>query len=308
MPSLTLNVDPGFDVPYAHHATVGFTRQLDRRTTASISGVFVKGDHEVGVIDYNPTLPELGPGRRPLDVNGVAGTSSAVPQYTAWGESWYRGLLVTIETRVTRASRVTAAYTLSTSEDLISDFLNNPAQDQGKGRNPADPRGLPVGFDPMKERGPSLHDQRHRFVANGEYEWTRWDVQIAGIFVAASGRPFNILAGVDLNGDGDGAVIPGPDRARRVPSDPSSSVSRNAGRFPSESRLDLRGAKQFPLGARTRLQAIVDVLNVFDTTTFTDVNRVFGTGAYPSQPLPTYGQFTQAAPPRQVQLGIRITF
>jgi len=309
LPSLTLNVDPDFDVPYAHHTTVGVTRQIDRRTIASISGVFVKGSREVGVIDYNPTLPELGPGRRPLDVNGVAGTSSAVPQYTAWGESWYRGLLVTIDTRVTRASRLTIAYTLSKSEDLISDFLNNPAQSQGRGRNPADPRGLPIGFNPTQERGPSLHDQRHRVVANGEYEWPTKGVQIAGIFVAASGRPFNILAGADLNGDGDGAVIPGPDRARRVPSDPSSSVSRNAGRFPAESRLDLRAAKHFSLGGgRTRLQAMVDVLNVFNTTTFTDVNRVFGTGPYPSQPLPAYGQFTQAAPPRQIQLGIRITF
>jgi len=52
----------------------------------------------------------------------------------------------------------------------------------------------------------------------------------------------------------------------------------------------------------------VDLLNLFNVTTFTDVNRVFGRGAYPSEPLPTYGQFTQAAAPRQVQLGLRITF
>jgi hypothetical protein len=35
---------------------------------------------------------------------------------------------------------------------------------------------------------------------------------------------------------------------------------------------------------------------------------VFGTGTFPSAPLPTYGQFLRAAPPRQAQLGIRLTF
>jgi hypothetical protein len=52
----------------------------------------------------------------------------------------------------------------------------------------------------------------------------------------------------------------------------------------------------------------MDMLNVLNLTNFTDVNRVFGIGAYPSQPLPTFGQFVQAAPPRQLQIGARISY
>jgi len=50
------------------------------------------------------------------------------------------------------------------------------------------------------------------------------------------------------------------------------------------------------------------VFNVFNRTNFTDVQNVFGTGAYPTQPSPTFGQFTQADSARQLQLGVRVSF
>jgi hypothetical protein len=35
---------------------------------------------------------------------------------------------------------------------------------------------------------------------------------------------------------------------------------------------------------------------------------VFGTGAYPTNPLPGYGRYTLTLPPRQVQLAARVGF
>ena len=125
---------------------------------------------------------------------------------------------------------------------------------------------------------------------------------------AGSGRPYNIIAGADLNGDGDATVSPGPDRARRVPADPSSSVGRNAGRLPREHRLDARVTKRLKAGPRSTISFTLDVLNAFNVTNFTDVNRVFGTGAFPTAPAPTFGQFTQAGPPRQLQIGARFSY
>jgi hypothetical protein len=306
-PSATLSVSPTFRAPYTHQAAVSFTQQAAAGMVFSASGIFVRGHRIVSSIDYNPTLPSLGPGRRPADVNGVAGTSASGLQYTPWGESWYRGLVVSASNRSSAGSQLLVSYTLSKAEDTISDFVSFPPQNQGLGRNGADPDGLPLGFDPDAERGPSLQDQRHRFVASGVQELP-FGFQVSGVLTVGSGRPFNIIAGTDLNGDGDGTVSPGPDRARAVPSDASTSVGRNAGRLPRETRMDLRLARRIPIGPRASLTATADVLNAFNTTTFIDVNRVFGAGAYPSQPLPTYGQFTQAAPPRQVQLGIRVSF
>ena len=56
------------------------------------------------------------------------------------------------------------------------------------------------------------------------------------------------------------------------------------------------------LGGRPSIDAIVDVFNLFNRANFTDVNNIFGIGAYPTNPSPTFGQFQQAGPPRQAQL------
>ena len=50
------------------------------------------------------------------------------------------------------------------------------------------------------------------------------------------------------------------------------------------------------------------MFNLFNRTNYTEINNIFGTGAYPTSPLPTFGQFTQAAPPRQVQLAFKVMF
>jgi outer membrane receptor for Fe3+-dicitrate len=132
-------------------------------------------------------------------------------------------------------------------------------------------------------------------------------VQIAAIVGYSSGRPYNILAGTDLNGDGDGGSSPS-DRPRRVPGDPSTSIARNAGLLPSRATTDIRVSRRFTVRGRLTVEPMVDVFNLFNRTNFIGVQNVFGPGRYPDQPLPTYGQFTQAAAPRQVQIGLKVGF
>ncbi len=74
-----------------------------------------------------------------------------------------------------------------------------------------------------------------------------------------------------------------------------------------QATVDLRVARRFPVGHVT-VDGIFEVFNLFNRSNFIAVNNVFGTGSYPSNPLPTFGQFTQAAPPRQIQLAIKIGF
>jgi hypothetical protein len=78
--------------------------------------------------------------------------------------------------------------------------------------------------------------------------------------------------------------------------------------MPHGASVDVRVSKEFPIGGRARLEGLFEVFNLFNRTNYTEINNIFGTGAYPGSPLPTYGQFTQAAPPRQVQLAFKVTF
>lgn len=205
-----------------------------------------------------------------------------------------------------------ASYTLSRAEDTSTDFQASfIAQNSGYGRNPADPLGPPLGFDPRSERGAASHDQRHRLVVSGVYQLP-WHVQLSGIATAASGRPFTPLAGADLNGDGNGGQYP-PDRARRDPLDESTSVARNSETTAAQVSVDLRLSRRFTIARHATIEALVEVFNLFNRANFIeDTNQssfvIFGSGAYPNEPLPAYGKYTLTLPPRQVQLAAKISF
>jgi hypothetical protein len=118
---------------------------------------------------------------------------------------------------------------------------------------------------------------------------------------------------VDLNGDGNGGAFP-PDRARRSPSDITTSVGRNSERLPSQFTVDARVSRKFRLGGEVYLEPIVEAFNLFNRTNYSDVNNIFGTGSFPDSPARdaqgrvTYGTFTQAQPPRQIQLAAKLSF
>jgi Carboxypeptidase regulatory-like domain len=306
-PSLVTAIDPRLKTSYTHQASLGLERQLPGRTTLAVSFLFVRGFNQLAPLDYNPLVPALGKNRRPGDVGGVPGTSTSVVQFTSFGQTWYRGLTVSFGRRFGDRYQLLAGYVLSKAEDTSADFqLAFTPQDSGMGRDPNNPTGLPVGFDPLQERGPSLQDQRHRFVVSGYYE-APLGLHVSGILTIGSGVPYNILAGADLNGDGDAGNFP-TDRARTNPADPSTSVGRNAGRLPAEATVDVRLSRTFHVAGRSSLEALIEAFNLFDNVNHTDVNNVFGTGSFPDHPLPTYGQFLRAGPPRQVQVALRVTF
>ena len=132
-------------------------------------------------------------------------------------------------------------------------------------------------------------------------------VQVASIVTVGSARPYDLLAGVDFDGDGQLTDRPRANPAS-APTDYSSAVGRNAGAMRPEAVVDLRLQKRVPLTARARVDALIEVFNLFNRTNFTQVNRTWGPGAYPDDPLPPFGQFTETAPPRQVQLAVKMSF
>jgi hypothetical protein len=323
-PTLQFGIDPALETPYAHQASAGFQRALGQRWSASVDFVYVRGFNQVGTIDYNPVVPSLGTGRRPNDLpcsarptapcvgGGIPGSSASVLQYTAFGETWYKGLTASVRGRLGEGGQLLASYTLSKAEDNSTDFQSNfIPENNGRGRNPDDKTGLPLAFNPASERGLATHDQRHRLVLSGTYTLP-YELGVSAIVTAASGRPFTPLAGLDLNGDGNGGAFP-PDRARRDPADPTSSVGRNSETTAAIANVDLRVSKMLPIVGTAKLELILDVFNAFNRANFIeDTNQssfaIFGSGAFPNSALPTYGRYTLTDPPRQVQLAAKISF
>ena len=85
--------------------------------------------------------------------------------------------------------------------------------------------------------------------------------------------------------------------------------------MPAQVTVDVR-AEQAVHGARPRaaIEVIAEAFNLFNRSNFSEVNSIFGSGAYPNEPQRdeqgrvTYGLFEQALPPRQIQLALRFTF
>jgi Carboxypeptidase regulatory-like domain/TonB-dependent Receptor Plug Domain len=312
-PSVEISTTPDMKVPYALHTAIGIDRAVGSHASLSANYVRVRGRFQLAAIDYNPIVPSLGPGRRPNDLDGRPGTSASVLQYTPYGESWYDGVTLSLNQRFSGRHQLLVSYTLSKAEDTSTDFQSAfLPESNGFGRDPVNPTGLPIGFDPTRERGPSTHDQRHRLVVSG-YAQLPYGLRGSAIVTAASGRPFTPLAGFDLNGDGDGGAFP-PDRARQNPADPNSSVGRNSGIMPAQLTVDARVGKRFAVANGAAVELIAEAFNLFNRSNFSEVNNIFGRAAFPVEPQRdaegriTYGLFEQTMPPRQIQLALRFTF
>ena len=85
-------------------------------------------------------------------------------------------------------------------------------------------------------------------------------------------------------------------------------MRRNSERMKSGYSVDLRLSKRFATTAGHGFDAMLDVFNLTNHANFSEINNIFGTGAYPTNPVPTYKQYTAASTGRQFQLGAKFTF
>jgi hypothetical protein len=181
-------------------------------------------------------------------------------------------------------------------------------------------------FDLSLEEGRSTFEVRHRFQANAIWttnvgdEGTAMHSVLSGFtisptIVATSGLPQTaFLTGNTPNTARVSTGVLGAGGSNRLPS-----IERNSISLPSTVNVDLRVVRGFPLGGRHRLEAMVDVLNVFNKLNHTAMNTtmytVGGTAAAPTLTFnPTFETLTNANSnyfvftPRQVQIAARYTF
>jgi hypothetical protein len=143
------------------------------------------------------------------------------------------------------------------------------------------------------EWGRSNTDERFRVVLSGVF-LLPWDLTLAPFWEYGSGRPWTRLYGFDLNGDGSFFDRP-PDADRN---------DQNGPRF---HQLSLRLTKAVSLGARGRLDLMVEVFNLFNTVNF-DVTSVDNALFVEGGPNPRFGSYTATLSPREIQLGLRYAF
>jgi hypothetical protein len=187
------------------------------------------------------------------------------------GQSWYTGLQIGVRTNPSRAYSASVAYTLSSAEN----------DTDGAGAFPQD------GNDVLGDRGPAATDARHTVSASSVLELP-FGCRLSALLTATSALPYNETTGpVDANHDG----VSGNERPPGVP--------RNSERGSPYFNLNLRFSKTIALG-KPRLELLVEAFNATNHDNWTGYTFVVGRASF--------GRPGNAGPPRQLQLGARITF
>jgi hypothetical protein len=259
-----------------------------------------------------------------LRAPGVLTPFGSINAQVSDGNSNYNAANFELRKRFSRNYQFLASYTWSHAIDDSSDLQTLLL--------PQDNRNF------RAERADSLFDQRHRFVFSGVVTSpATWrggdglhrllsDFVIAPIFEISSGRPFNILTGVDTNNDqsnqtdrpsvlADGTLcVPGTTGCTPLVVNgqfPTGSLGRNRGITHGYMSLDLRLMRTVRLGERFRLDVIAEGFNLFNrfneaaASPFIDDVRTFSqrdsSGRYYSRPTASFD-------PRQFQFGLKLNF
>jgi hypothetical protein len=327
--------EPNYENPYTQQASFGIERDLGGGFSAEVSYLYSRAAHITRNRDINPFKrtgppnplnPEGGPTfiRFPTPAQVAAGLTSDFRNplrlqdnvYESSANSFYHAGTVQVKKRFGHSFSLQSNYTYSKTIDEVTDFNSDFSA-----QNPLDVR---------LDRALSAFDQRHRFVFSGVFESPlRGDSTIdrvfgewvfSPIFIAGSGRPFNLLLGFDANGDS------------RSQSDRPGQAGRNSGRGEAFYNVDVRLARRFFAAESRYLELTFEAFNLLNRTNFIGVNNVVGCGVIaelggsfcnvpgvpritnfdvrgieglaPTAPL----AFTSAAPARQLQFGARFNF
>lgn len=300
-PPLTVLFRPSADYqnPYAQQASFGVEREIGPGLSASASYIFVRGVHLTTSRDENLLPAPINPakgirdwGATPANPTGLAFFRDPLlfqgNVYESAANSFYHGLVIEVNKRFSRRHSLHANYTFSKAIDETLDY-NSDFQPNDQTTRRA-------------ERALSAFDQRHKVVVYGTARGP-WDLSLMPIFRANRGRPFNLLAGTELNND------------RHNTTDRPFFAGRNTGLGPGFWTFDARLARRIPLAERSAVEVMVEAFNLFNHLNYASVNNTVGNlpGPFrvegrhdrtPSQPL----GFTAAFDPRRVQLGVRLSF
>lgn len=264
--------------------------QVGERGALSVSYQRLRGLHLIVSVNQNvPSCIAAGSNNGCRPNPSFANNS----RYSSLADSHYDGLHISYVQRPTRWGNYRISYTYSRANNNVGEFFFS---------SPINP------FNIWDDYGRSDDDQRHRFVMNGTIHTslgpstTAWQkltygFQLGGFLQYYSALPLNITAGTTtIQGTNARPVVNG------------AFIPRNAGTGFDFLSLGARLSRNFRLTERLGMEAMVESFNALNHMNGVTRNGTFGTGAYPTNPSPAFGQITSVGDPRSFQLALRLRF
>ncbi len=315
--TVIFRADPTYRSPRAQQGSIGIEHEFAPGFSVSAGYVWALTQFVTRARDINLRNRPIGPrgireyGAFAPDCAGAGVVNCFVNPtlfqeiiYESAASANYNGLIVEFQKQFGGNFAIAGNYTLSEAFDQVTDYNSDfRAFDQ---------------LDDNPEYSLSAFDQRHKFVIYSIITSSSRNPFLSGfsvtpIFRANSGRPFNLLAGIDVNGDrstnGDRPLL----RLNGVDQGP---IGRNVGKGPSFATFDMRVTKRIGFSESMSLDLTVEAFNLFNRLNFASVNNTVG-GFFPTTvdvrgrrdvgPSAPLG-FTSAFDPRRIQLGAKFRF
>jgi len=344
--SFTQIFDKNFQLPAIYLWNLTLERQFGKSLLVRAGYIGNKGTHLFGTADQESGLFQANPAIYIPGYN-PDGTRKSTPAneqqrrlYPTFGfvntidsaiNSNYNGLQLTVEKRFGAGLSLLANYTWAKE---LNDFA--PVGSYYSSTNP---------FDRHFDYGPSDEDVRHVFKLSGTYLFPHVPVsafankmingwQLGGILTWQGGFPFTVYSGVDNSFSGiyqDRADFTGTD-IHQAQLDSGRSHGEmvqqwfntalfqpNAkGTYGNTGKNILRGPRMFNtnlslfkdtnITERWKVQFRAEAFNVFNNVNFQLYTFAGSTGIDRLQADPTFGQIFSAAPPRILQLALKVSF
>lgn len=286
---------------YSQQINLGVDYQIGKHTLFSLNYNFIRGIKLLSSRNINPIVrPTADPVTNALTGRPDPSQGDIFELESAF-DSYYHGFSISFSRQFTNNLNFFSYYTVSKSIDNFFEFRIDRAE--AAVSNP---------LRPGDERGLSLQDARQRVGFSSSWKLNYFknpilkDFQLSSIITLESGRPYNLLAGVDLNQNGD-----------NPPGDRPAGLGHNVGITPGFATVDLRFSRVFSFKERLHLEGIFEVFNLFNRLNISDLDPVFspdlqGNFSLPKQKNGRYivppERYRNAFAPRQIQLGLKLTF
>jgi hypothetical protein len=326
-------IDPNLVLPYTMNWSLSVQRELPGNVFAEMAWVAGQGRHLLRQPDINqPTFAVLLansklPTAQRLNVNALRPYKgySAINMRLSDGTSSYNALQLYAAKRKGDVT-MTVSYTWS---KILTDTSGN-FDGFDVGENP---------FNRRAERGPADFDRTHIFVTTYTYRvpfFRNWKSvqgavlsgwELSGITRVQTGQPLTVRGTTSIgNRRGDylggvvslPSVLKGPDSWFNTnaffiaPDERTGTSGVGIVEGPGRYLWDLSMRKKFAIREGMRLQLQADFFNAFNQTNFNNpgttlgsVTTINGVQTYSNR---AFGTVTGAAPGRNVQLGLKLTF
>lgn len=262
-------ISPDMVFPYTHYFSINLSQNIFSDLLHDISAN-ISYRHEWGLKDLR---------NRPINPLNAATGKRFFPNLgdikliESSGRSKLNSLSIGLKTNMfPQKYQFSLSYTLAKIENFVDNFLDIPA-------NP---------FDLDDEWGPSINDIRHSFNLFIAYILP-YDISLGANLILTSGKPYNIITGVDNNNDG--YLTDRPD-----------GMGRNSARAPGYSCLNLMFSKNLNIKNNYNIDLIINVFNLFNHVNYDPIS-IIG-----NKKSSIFGQPTMAFEPLNIQFSIRFNF